>query len=158
MILFLKVGERQTSKKSSIQEERQLFIELESELWTMGLLRHLSKPMFVNHYFILHLLGFVLVLDIVFTIKKLFFPQRTTELGSKINVCFKWNYSYLWLAVTAYPREKSLNANWKIIKLNNIYFFQMDTFRGRSKIFPPLEFMIYFKAHQENWYSRFCIL
>ena len=87
MILFLKVGERQTSKKSSIQEERQLFIELESELWTMGLLRHLSKPMFVNHYFILHLLGFVL--DIVFTIKKLFFPQRTTELGSKINVCFK---------------------------------------------------------------------
>ena len=156
MILFLKVGERQTSKKSSIQEERQLFIELESELRTMGLLRHLSKPMFVNHYFILHLLGFVL--DIVFTIKKLFFPQRTTELGSKINVCFKWNYSYLWLAVPAYPREKSLNANWKIIKLNNIYYFQMDTFRGRSKIFPPLEFMIYFKAHQENWYSRFCIL
>ena len=79
------MGERQTSKKSSIQE-RQLFIELESELRTMGL-RHLSKPMFVNHYFILHLLGFVL--DIVFTIKKLFFPQRTTELGSKINVCFK---------------------------------------------------------------------
>ena len=135
-----KWGKGKQAKNRQYRKERQLFIELESELWTMGLLRHLSKPMFVNHYFILHLLGFVL--DIVFTIRKLFFPQRTTELGSKINVCFKWNYSYLWLAVTAHPREKSLNANWKIIKLNNIYFFQMDTFRGRSKIFPPPKFMI----------------